>query len=231
MIRHWDELRALVKNDFDQESADFTLEFIISLKLENVADEVLEITDGADKQLKIEQEIKEITGIWEVRDFTFKDWKSRPIPTLQGTGILTEELEESIMQMQTFLTMRHVAPFREEATELLANLNDAADTLEQWVKVQLMWCSLESVFTGGDIAKQLPMEAKKFSKVDKDWTKIMQVSQSTSLVVPCCQNEMLKAKLPEMYGELEKCSKALEGYLEQKRSKFPRFYFLSLIHI
>ena len=52
------------------------------------------------------------------------------------------------MQMQTFLTMRHVAPFREEATELLANLNDAADTLEQWVKVQLMWCSLESVFTG-----------------------------------------------------------------------------------
>ena len=58
------------------------------------------------------------------------------------------------MQMQTFLTMRHVAPFREEATELLANLNDAADTLEQWVKVQLMWCSLESVFTGGDIAKQ-----------------------------------------------------------------------------
>ena len=113
------------------------------------------------------------TGIWEIREFTFKDWKSRPIPTLQGTGILTEELEESIMQMQTFLTMRHVAPFREEATELLANLNDAADTLEQWVKVQLMWCSLESVFTGGDIAKQLPMEAKKFSKVDKDWTKIM----------------------------------------------------------
>ena len=88
------------------------------------------------------------TGIWEIREFTFKDWKSRPIPTLQGTGILTEELEESIMQMQTFLTMRHVAPFREEATELLANLNDAADTLEQWVKVQLMWCSLESVFTG-----------------------------------------------------------------------------------
>ena len=90
------------------------------------------------------------------------------------------------MQMQTFLTMRHVAPFREEATELLANLNDAADTLEQWVKVQLMWCSLESVFTGGDIAKQLPMEAKKFSKVDKDWTKIMQV-RSRRPVLRCLQ--------------------------------------------
>lgn len=40
------------------------------------------------------------------------------------------------------------------------------------LKVQMMWCSLESVFTGGDIAKQMPMEAKKFSKVDKDWVSV-----------------------------------------------------------
>merc|ERR1719487_3245795 len=129
--------------------------------------------------------------------------------------------------MQTFLTMRHVAPFREEATELLANLNDAADTLEQWVKVQLMWCSLESVFTGGDIAKQLPMEAKKFSQIDKDWIKIMQKSAETKLVVPCCQNDMLKQMLPVLGAGLESCQKSLESYLEGKRNKFPRFYYTS----
>ena len=58
-----------------------------------------------------------------------------------------------------------------------------------------------------------------------DRTKIIHVAPHWS--VPCCQNEMLKAKLPEMYGELEKCSKALEGYLEQKRSKFPEICFCS----
>jgi Dynein heavy chain, N-terminal region 2 len=44
-------------------------------------------------------------------------------------------------------------------------LSDTSDTLERWLKVQMMWCSLESVFTGGDIAKQMPLEAKKFAKV------------------------------------------------------------------
>ena len=33
---------------------------------------------------------------------------------LQGTVAIMEELEETQMNLQAFLTMRHVAPFREE---------------------------------------------------------------------------------------------------------------------
>lgn len=55
----------------------------------------------------------------------------------------------------------------------LNELSNATDSLELWVKVQLLWTSLESVFMGGDIAKQMPIEAKKFVKIDKDWAKTM----------------------------------------------------------
>ena len=73
----------------------------------------------------------------------------------------------------------------------------------------------------------MPVEAKKFQKIDKDWAKIMTKSVEIKNVVLSCASELLKSCLPTMYAELEKCQKSLEGYLEQKRNKFPRFYFVS----
>ena len=73
----------------------------------------------------------------------------------------------------------------------------------------------------------MPVEAKKFQKINKDWEKLMTRSAETKLVINCCSNELLRTTLPALYGELEKCQKSLEGYLEQKRGKFPRFYFVS----
>jgi dynein heavy chain len=68
---------------------------------------------------------------------------------------ITEDLEESQMSLQGMLTMRHVGPFHDEAQSLLDKLSDTSETLEKWLKVQTMWTSLESVFTGGDISKQV----------------------------------------------------------------------------
>jgi dynein heavy chain len=48
-------------------------------------------------------------------------------------------------------------------------------------------------------------------------------ASETKFVVQCCSNELLRTTLPALYSELEKCQKSLEGYLEQKRSKFPRY--------
>lgn len=60
----------------------------------------------------------------------------------------------------------------------LTELSNTTDTLELWVKVQLLCTSLESVFMEGDIAKQMPQEAKKFIKIDKDWSTIMAKSEA-----------------------------------------------------
>ena len=206
---------------------EFKLQSLLEANLVSVREKIEEVTDGADKQLKIENQLGEIKSAWKTKEFMFAEWKDRGVYILKATPMVVEELEEAQMNLQTLLTMRHVAPFRNVAQELLGSLSETSDTLESWVKVQLMWCALESVFTGGDIAKQLPKEAKKFAKVDKDWAKIMTKASECRNVVECCANELLQNTLPTMYSELEKCQKSLEGYLEQKQKAFPRFYFVS----
>ena len=225
--RHWTELMRCTGHEFRIDGGDFRLRTLLDCHLEEHADDVVELCDGAEKQLQISIRILDIRERWAAANFEFSDWKERKIPVLRACGPIIEELEESQLQCQTMLTMRHVTPFRQEVAALLARLSDTADTLERWLKVQMLWCSLESVFTGGDIAKQMPVEAKKFVKIDKDWAKVMARAADALLVVECCENELLKNNLPVMYSELEMCQKALDGYLEQKRSMFPRFYFVS----
>lgn len=55
----------------------------------------------------------------------------------------------------------------------------------------------------------------------------MEKAFETKKVVQSCQNDMLKDFLPDLNQKLEGCQKSLEAYLEGKRKKFPRFYFVS----
>lgn len=226
--RHWEEVVEICGVQLDVVgNADFKLASLLEADLVTARDSIEEVTDGADKQLKIEQQLEEMRECWSLKEFTFQEWKDRGVHILKATPLIMEELEEAQMNLTTILTMRHVTPFRTLAQELLQSLSETSETLERWIKVQLMWCALESVFTGGDIAKQMPKEAKKFGKVDKDWAKMMTKASETRNVVECCEDELLRTSLPNMYGELEKCQKSLEGYLEQKQNAFPRFYFVS----
>ena len=162
--------------------------------------------------------------------FDFNNWKTRDYPCVLSGGRVAEiqeQLEETMMALNTMNAMRHSVPFKDQLLGQLTILSDTGDTIEKWVKVQMLWASLESVFTGGDIAKQMPVEAKRFSQIDKDWIKIMAKSAETRLIIPCCQNDMLKQMLPMLGQGLESCQKSLESYLEGKLNKFPRFYFVS----
>ena len=138
-----------------------------------------------------------------------------------------EDLEESQVQLQTMLSMRHMGPFRDPLSHTYQQLSDVSETLELWLQVQTLWTSLESVFTGGDIMQDMPLDAKKFAKIDKEWGRLMNRAHATKVVVQAASNDALRTTLPMLFNELERCQKSLEGYLEAKRRRFPRFYFLS----
>ncbi|CAD7937234.1 unnamed protein product [Amoebophrya sp. A120] len=233
MSRHWKQVMDLTGKDLPIDSENFKLQSLIDANLNEYADEVNDICESADKQLVIERKLAEISQQWSEYCFEFSTWKARDYPCCLAGGKVVEIqelLEETIMALNTMNAQRynlHSMPFKEELGAITTTLSDTADTIEKWFKVQQLWTSLESVFLAGDIMKQMPMEAKKFQQIDKDWVKIMGKSAELRNVVQCCQNDMLKQMLPVLSQGLEACQKSLESYLEGKRNKFPRFYFTS----
>ena len=95
------------------------------------------------------------------------------------------------------------------------------------MKVQKIWQFLEPVFHTQDIAKQMVQESKRFTQIEKDWTKIIDKITEEKNVVRCCENDMVKGLLSSLEESLEFCQKKLDTYLEKKRREFSRFYFVS----
>jgi len=75
--------------------------------------------------------------------------------------------------MQGMASSRYALFFKDTVDEWLAKLGETMEVIDSWLHLQVMWMNLEAVFTGGDIAKQLPQDSKRFVSIDKTWVKLM----------------------------------------------------------
>lgn len=178
--------------------------------------------------MKLERQLRdEISAYYETRELTICPINGVPSTIGGDISDIQTEIEDHINQLNQMYVMRYVGPFKNEVAEKIGLLGNVSETIDKWLRVQGLWQGLVNVFIGGDIAKELPQAAQRFLKVHKAWQKIMDRANEQRNVVVCCNNEILTSQLPILQSELEYCQKLLDGYLESKRTLFPRFYFCS----
>ena len=226
--RHWDEIQEICGVVFKMDAESFTLSNLMEADLLKYAEDVEEIAGAAVKELQIEVKLGTIIEQWEDQNLDFSNYKNRGPVLLQGVPDIMEAMEETQMTLGGMMSSRYVVPFKDDVGDWVSKMSTVSEILEQWVIVQNYWTYMEAVFSSGDIAKQLPAEAKRFAGIDKNYMKVMTKAFETPNVVQCCcGSDLLKNLLPHLNEQLELCQKSLTGYLEQKRNIFARFYFVS----
>ncbi|KAL0211729.1 hypothetical protein RCL1_005355 [Eukaryota sp. TZLM3-RCL] len=228
--RHWDEIQRICSYQIRWDADDLLLKEVIEAPLLLFKEDVEEIANAAVKEREIEHRLNQIESDWRDQKFFFTEYKSRGLLLLKPTETaeIVALLEDSQMILGGLISSRYNAPFKSRVVDWINKLSTCSERIDLWLRVQFLWVYLEAVFSGGDIANQLPQEAKRFAGIDKSWVKIMNTAVNEPHCVSlCCSNETLENLLPHMIEQLELCQKSLAHYLESKRSLFPRFYFVS----
>jgi len=135
--RHWDEIIEMTKEEIPYDDETFTLKELLAAPLLAHKDDIEDITDSADKQLKLEKTLNgEIAAFWEEAELEVKPYKGVEACMLGGNiQDIQEKLEEHIMALNQMNAMRYVTPFKTIVVEKITSLAETADIIEKWLKV------------------------------------------------------------------------------------------------
>ena len=176
--RHWKRIMEETGKDLgDINLKTITLSKVFELELHLHQEKVQEICKEAKEEALNEENIAGIDKIWKDTAFDVVVYKKGT--EVRGYSIKTPEeirqkLEDNILLLQSVGQSKYSRSIKPKVQILEADLNLISDVIDLWMIVQRKWMYLESIFASDDIRMQLPEEAKKFSKTDLNYKKIME---------------------------------------------------------
>jgi dynein heavy chain len=233
--RHWQTLsKECHAKAINPSEPRFCLEDLLELQLHKYVDNVSEIVEVAEKELKIERKLVSIEQMWVSNTLNFYAHKETEFMLMRPTEEVLDSLDQNQLELQAMLGMgKSVEHFRVAVLQWQRTLGQVETVLKQWVSVCKQWAALESIFlASADIRAQLPEDTKRFEGIDEEFKELMKDAYgdgSGTLVKEACMVEGMEEIFVDLHRRLALCQKSLNEYLDSKKKIFPRFYFVSTV--
>ncbi|KAG5501057.1 hypothetical protein GH5_04648 [Leishmania sp. Ghana 2012 LV757] len=227
MTEHWNEMFRLLNIPKETTSTSLTFGLILDHYPELLAKE------GELKHLhaRAHGEIQLREALQDMRKWALEAGFSLTAPTESASKVrLITDWKETMTQVsdnQALVNSLKDSPFfvhfADEASGWESKLISLSQSLTLLSSIQRRWTYLEPIFSRG----ALPHEQARFKRVDTEFVGILREVEADPRVMSLADQTDVNEKLKGILEQIERCQKSLIEFLEAKRSKLPRFYFIS----
>ncbi len=224
----WNEISRVTSLGLKHNDETLTLHALIKKGAERHMEEIREIWDRAERKLELEKGLKKMKEEMNRKKLDVVKYSEANAYIIQGYGAMLETIDEQISATQTMLSSPYMTGMlRRNCSAWAARLTSLSEILEELKECQQTWIYLQPMFASEDIRLTLKREAEQFAEVDNKWRQQTETMNSESLVVSLLEKERIKEEFTHTNETLESILQSMCDFLESKRKKFPRFYFLS----
>eukprot|EP00835_Amoeboradix_gromovi_P000082 NODE_3_length_56144_cov_0.348184.p1 type:complete len:4079 gc:universal NODE_3_length_56144_cov_0.348184:21030-33266(+) len=222
--RHFQELQ--IKSNITNASAIKTVQDIWDLQLNSNMSWYKELISTANGEYNLEQFIekcKQTLKSFKMNTFHYK----QKIWLLRQVDDLFETCEEYSSSLNSMKSSPYYKSFEEDALYWSDKVNSIYKVFNTMLDVQKLYMHLEGVFTSSkEIKNTLPNESQLFESHHSEFIQLTKKSNQKEYVLDIINIPNIQSNLDRIYKGLCKLQKSLSNFLEQQRTKFPRFYFI-----
>ncbi|XP_018422828.1 PREDICTED: cytoplasmic dynein 2 heavy chain 1 [Nanorana parkeri] len=189
------------------------------------ASELKDLNSRAQGEITIREALREL-DIWGAGAvFTLTDYEDshkRMIKLIKDWKDIVNQVGDNRCLLQSLKDSPYYKGFEDKVSIWERKLAELDEYLQNLNQIQRKWVYLEPIFGRG----ALPREEARFNRVDEDFRSIMSDIKRDNRVTMLTSRVGIRNSLITILDQLQRCQKSLNEFLEEKRSAFPRFYFI-----
>ncbi|XP_076646917.1 dynein cytoplasmic heavy chain beethoven [Halictus rubicundus] len=223
---HWGELRSVLNLMDIKNVRDITLGHLLRSveKIEENSEKIKDIAKRAAAESGIRQGLMELES-WEASAHfqlqQSKDNKNAGILLVEEYGSLLARAGELRLLLEGAKGAAGYERFAARVARCETGLSEVEERIKTLSTVQRKWVYLEPVYEGG----AAPNDTGRWSRANKEFRYLMgEVSRDPRV---SSLRRLPLSTFTNLKDLLDRCQRSLDEYLEEKRSSYPRLYFLS----